>query len=77
MPYDPVDPSYRLTVDDFDPTWPDWHRDRLPDVHATPAGESHHWILNGRTVDGYAPGAVCARCGWRPDPAGSVGVKLC
>jgi hypothetical protein len=56
---------FRLTIDDSDPTWSEWHAERLPDVHGTGAG--HWWIdRNGRPVEGYEPGATC-RCGWRPE----------
>jgi hypothetical protein len=67
-----TDPRYyRLTVDDFDPSWAEWHADRLADVHGARASDGHYWTLNGRWVDGYEPGAVCGGCGWRPDAATS------
>lgn len=64
----PDDPTlYRLTIEDHDPTWSEWHADRTATVHGAPAGSGHFWAVNGRRNDGYEPGAVCGLCGWRPD----------
>ena len=67
---DPPDDSarYRLTIDDLDPSWSEWHADRSPDVHGMPAGTGHFWTdANGVRVTGYEPGASCGGCGWQPD----------
>ncbi len=67
------DPQDRLTIDDLDPSWSEWHADRLPDVHGRPSGTGHFWVDSaGRRVDGYEPGGYCGGCGWRPpeDPGG-------
>jgi len=59
---------YRLTIEDLDPTWSEWHLDRLPDVHGMPAGTGHFWTdLHGRRIEGYEAGGSCGGCGWRPD----------
>jgi hypothetical protein len=61
---------YRLTIEDHDPTWSEWHLDRMPDVHGMPYGK-HWWTdRHGRRVEGYETGAVCGGCGWRPDAPG-------
>jgi hypothetical protein len=62
----------RLTIDDLDPTWSEWHRDRLPDVHGMPDGARHWWTdRNGRSVDGFETGGSCGGCGWPPDEGGA------
>ncbi len=59
---------YRLTIEDLDPTWSEWHLNRLPDVHGMPAGTGHFWTdRNGHAVDGFEAGGSCGGCGWRPD----------
>jgi hypothetical protein len=63
---DPKD--YRITIEDLDPTWSEWHSDRLPDVHGMPAGTGHYWTdRRGARVDGYEAGGSCGGCGWSPD----------
>jgi hypothetical protein len=58
----------RLTIEDLDPTWSEWHLDRLPDVHGMPAGTGHFWTDgHGRRVEGYEAGRSCGGCGWRPN----------
>lgn len=60
--------GYRITIDDLDPTWSEWHAARLPDVHGKPAGSGHWWTdRHGLRVEGYEDGGSCGGCGWRPD----------
>lgn len=63
------DPTrYGLTIEDHDPTWSEWHADRLPDVHGAPAGFGHYWTdKHGKMTEGYEDGGSCGGCGWRPD----------
>jgi hypothetical protein len=65
------DPSkYRLTIEDLDPSWAEWHANRLSDVHGVPAGTGHFWVdRDGRRTDGYEDNGYCGGCGWRPDAA--------